>query len=153
MQVTYLEAFLHVHKFKPQGEGSFLRWLRRIAENNLLDAIRELERDKCGLARSHRASDQDSYCALLDELSGTTTSPSSAAGRREVQQIVEEAIQKLPGEYARVLRLHELEGKPGPEIATIVGRSPGAVRMLLCRAKDRLRELLGTGTAYFSDTA
>ena len=31
LQVTYLEAFLRIGQFQPNGEGSFLRWLIRIA--------------------------------------------------------------------------------------------------------------------------
>lgn len=154
MQVTYLEAFLGIRKFKEGSPGSFERWLRRIAENNLLDAIRGLERHHITTNRVRRPNDSDSYADLLDELSGTATSPSQGAKRREIQQIVEDALKKLPNEYERVLRLHELEGKPGPEVAAILGRSHGAVRMLLCRAKDRLRDILASNErAFFSDTA
>ena len=35
LQVTYLEAFLRVDQFQPDGPGSFLAWLTASAENNL----------------------------------------------------------------------------------------------------------------------
>ena len=155
MQVTYLEAFLRIRDFKPTSPDGFSHWLRRIADNNLRDAIRDLEAD--ARRRTPRPTfepgSSDSYVALLDQIAGTTTAPSRAAGRKEIQQIVEDALRKLPPDYERVLRLSELEGKSGLEVATIMERSHGAVRMLLARAKDRLHELLGSSGAFFSDKA
>src|SRR5438876_7034494 len=46
VQVTFMEAFLRMRSFIYAGPGSFLTWLRRIAQNNLRDAIKELERDR-----------------------------------------------------------------------------------------------------------
>ena len=46
MQVTYLEAFLRIGYFSTSGTGSFNAWLARIARNNLLDAVKALERSK-----------------------------------------------------------------------------------------------------------
>src|SRR5687767_13718056 len=46
MQITCLEAFLHIREFVPARPGSFAAWLRRLAENNLRDTVRELQRDK-----------------------------------------------------------------------------------------------------------
>jgi len=152
MQVTYLEAFLRIRQFTPGAPNGFANWLRRIAENNLLDAVKALECDKRGPSRVHRPT-TDSHAALLEQVGGTTTTPSRAAGRREVQQLVEDALRKLPADYEKVLRLCALENKSGEEAATILGRSQGAVRMLLARAKDRLRDVLQCESAYFSDTA
>ncbi len=152
MQVTYLEAFLRIRQFTPTSANGFANWLRRIAENNLLDAVKALECDKRGPSRVHRPT-TDSHAALLEQIGGTTTTPSRTAGRREVQKFVEDALGELPPVYAKVLRLCELEGRSSAEAAAELGRSDGAVRMLLCRAKDRLREVLGSGAAYFSDTA
>src|SRR6185503_11950428 len=46
MQVAYLEAVLHIDRFEPGNGAAFQAWLRRIAENNLRDAVRGLEADK-----------------------------------------------------------------------------------------------------------
>ena len=45
---------------------------------------------------------------------------------------------------------------PGPyasaeDVAAQMNRTPGAVRMLLARARERLRDVLGSGSKYFSD--
>lgn len=152
MQVTYLEAFLRIGDFTAATVPGFRQWLRRIAENNLRDAIRELECDKRG-HKVERSVSEDSHTTLLAKVVGTQSTPSRIASRREIQDFVEDGLQRLPREYAQVVRLCEIEGKTGPEAAAIMQRSHGAIRMLLCRAKDRLREVLISGSAFFSDTA
>jgi RNA polymerase sigma-70 factor (ECF subfamily) len=154
MQVTYLEAFLRIRAFKPSGPGSFVRWLMRIAENNLRDAIKEQQRNKRPpVGRRVEAADQTSYIALIEQLSGSVPTPSRAAGANEIVRSVEKALAELPEDYERVLRQFELEGRSGPEVAQEMGRSHGAIKMLLARARDRLREELGSSTQFFSGPA
>ena len=59
----------------------------------------------------------------------------------------------MPEDYERVLRLHELRGHSIRETADQIGRSEGAVKMLLARARDRLRESLGSASRFFSSGA
>jgi RNA polymerase sigma-70 factor (ECF subfamily) len=153
MQVTYLEAFLRILDFQGRGTEAFRSWLRRIAENNLRDAIRGLERQKRPQNRVANPAGAESYVALVDQLAGTSTTPSRRAAAHEVQEIVESALKDLPPDYERVLRLYELEGRPGREVAVAMERSPGAVKMLLARARDCLREALGSRSRFFSDPA
>ena len=56
MQVTYLEAFLAIRTFQPEGERQFVAWLRRLADHNLQDAIRALSRRKRSAPTPPRAS-------------------------------------------------------------------------------------------------
>ncbi len=153
MQVTYLEAFLRIGDFQPTGPDAFRSWLRRIAENNLRDAIKGLERQKRPHKRVEGLPGAESYTALVDQPAGTTTTPSRRAAAHELQEIVEAALKDLPRDYAEVLRLYELEGRPGREVAAAMGRSSGAVKMLLARARERLRDSLGSGSRFFSDPA
>src|SRR6478609_1387882 len=46
MQVTYLEAVLRLDRFSGGGAAGFLAWLSRLAENNLIDAVRAMESAK-----------------------------------------------------------------------------------------------------------
>jgi RNA polymerase sigma-70 factor (ECF subfamily) len=148
LQVTCLEAFLRIRRFVPAGPGSFLSWLRRIADNNLRDAIRELEREKRPSPgrRVHAGPNDESYASLLDNIVGSTTTISRAASRRELIGVVDEALRKLPADYEQVLRLYELDGLSAPEVGQRMGRSHGAVRMLLARARECLGHTLGSAS-------
>lgn len=145
MQVTYLEAFMQIGRFRPQQAASFEAWLRRIAENNLRDAIRGLERQKLP-PPSRRivpdASDGDSFTGLYDRLVATTSTPSRALARKDVRRVIEAALEKLPLEYAQAVSLYDLQCRPIAEVAAAIGKSAGAVHMLRARAHERLGELL-----------
>ncbi|MCP4593327.1 MAG: sigma-70 family RNA polymerase sigma factor [bacterium] len=152
MQVTYLEAFLQIRRFRPSGSGSFLAWLTRIAENNLRDAVKELGRAKRPqpARRVNPPGGDDSAVALLDALGVTTTTPSRQAARGEAGRMIDAALEHLPPDYAEVLRLYDLQACPAVEVAATMGRSTGAVFMLRVRAHDRLRDLLGPGSDFFT---
>jgi RNA polymerase sigma factor (sigma-70 family) len=89
-------------------------------------------------------------CRGLVELVAGDDSPIRAAGQSETERLLELALRQLPDDYQRVLRLYDLEGLTGPEVARRMGRSHGAVKMLVARARDRLGELLGSGSKFFS---
>jgi RNA polymerase sigma-70 factor (ECF subfamily) len=152
MQVTYLEAFLRIRQFKPSGPGSFAAWLMRIAENNLRDAVRELERAKRPdpRRRAEVTSDQDSCLALVEMIGYTSTTPSRDVARSEAVRMLESSLRALPADYEQVLRLYDLSGRPVDEVAAALGRSPGAVHMLRARAQERLREVMGTYSQFFT---
>ena len=100
-----------------------------------------------------RPAGDDSYITLLEVLGRTSTTPSRHAARREIADIVRSALDKLPADYARAVRLYDLEGRSSEEVAATLGRSVGAVHMLRARAHDRLCELLGSESKFFSDKA
>ncbi len=155
MQVTYLEAFLHIDQLTARDSASFLTWLTRIAENALRDAVRGLTRQKRPdpARRVESAPGVDSYVGLLECLGVTTTTPSREAARRDAAAILETAVAKLPEDYKTAVRLYDLEGRSVAEVAAGMGRSVGAVHMLRARAHDRLRQELGTASQFFSGSA
>jgi len=154
LQVTCLEAFLRIRTFLPTSEGAFGAWLRRVAENNLRDAIRELERDKRPPPgkRADWPTGDDSYVAMVDRMSAATSTASRVMARGEVKTAIDGALAQLPEDYATALRLYELDGLTGPEVAERMGRSHGAVRMLLARARERLAEVIGTDDRFYSNS-
>lgn len=153
MQVTYLEAYLRIGSFTPDHEGAFAGWLGRIAENNLRDAVRGLERAK----RPPRdkqvtpSADADSCVCLLANLGGSMTTPSRGAARQEAQAIVDALIDQLPPDYQTVVRRYDIAGQSAEQIAESMGRSRAAVHMLRARALDRLRTLIGGEDRFFTD--
>lgn len=156
MQVAYMEAFLHIHQLTARDERSFVAWLTRIAENALRDAVRGLTRDKRpDPARrisytAAGAGDSRSHVALLELLGVTTSTPSRVAAVNEAAMSIEAALERLPRDYATVVRLYDLEGLSPAEVAARMNRSVGAVHMLRGRAHDRLREEMGGVSRFFS---
>lgn len=155
MQVTYLEAFLNLDQSTAPNEAAFVGWLRRIAENNLRDAIKELQRKKRPnpIRRVHAQNTDQSYIALVEHLGMTTTTPSRHAAQHEACHIIDKVVDRLPGDYATVIRMYDLQGRSISEVAAEMKRSTGAVHMLRARAHDRLRSLLGAESEFFTYAA
>lgn len=149
MQVTYLEAFLRIHAFAPVDLDGFRAWVRRIALNNLQDAVRELSREKRRPKGRRIALGSTGESALdLAELMQSPATASSVVSLEESKQLLDAALKQLPPDYERVLRLCDLEGQTGAQAAAAMGRSHGAIKMLIARARERLREMLGTQSRY-----
>jgi RNA polymerase sigma-70 factor (ECF subfamily) len=154
MQVTYLEAFLQIARYDPDRSEPFRAWFQRIAENNLRDAIRGLQRQKRPQpANRVVAAPGSASSALCEELGITTTTPSRHAAQEEREGRLDAALDALPDDYGRVVRLYDLQGMPIAEVSRQMGRTTGAVHMLRARAHDRLRQLLGPSAAWFGTSA
>lgn len=154
LQVTYLEAAQRIETVSPISMNAFVTWFRRIAENNLRDAIRGLDRLKRGGGRSPAFAHPDgSYAGLLVNLSAAGSTPSAHMAKNEAVERLKSAIELLPLDYLEVTRRFDLQGETVQEVARQLSRSEGAVYMLRARAHDRLRELMGAPADFFSDCA
>lgn len=155
MQVTYLEAFMQIGSFRPDRADAFTAWLRRIAENNLRDAIRGLERQKQPQPsrRVEAGVTTDSFVCLYEHLAATSATPSRIVAKEDTKRLLEAAIARLPDDYAATVRMYDLEGRPIAEVCKAMNRSAGAVHMLRARAHDRLCELLGSASNWFGSRA
>ncbi len=155
MQVTYLEVVTRLETFVGGGASGFLAWMSRLAENNLIDAIRMLTADKRPDPKKRVGatpiSDEDSSAfALIDMIGVTVTTPSEGVRDNEIREILNRVLMRLPPDYATVIRLYDLQGRSVTEVAAELNRSEGAVYMLRARAHDRLRELLPGESRFFS---
>jgi len=155
MQVAFLEAFLHIDQLNADDDAGFAKWLCRIAENSLRDAIKELSRKKRPppARQSVRGHQGDSYDLLIDQLVLNESTPSRGAARGEARKLLDAAVARLPDDYGSVVQLYDLEGLTVAEVASRLGRSEGAVYMLRARAHECLRSLLGSSTHFFSEGA
>lgn len=77
----------------------------------------------------------------LDVLPAEPAAPDREAGDDALWQ----AVQALPVDQREAVVLFYYEDLPTEEIARIVGTSPGAVRVRLSRAREKLRSILKEG--------
>lgn len=155
MQVTYLEAFLEIKRYDPDRSEPFRAWLQRIASNNLRDAIRGLQRQKRPQPanRVDLGHGADSMSELYAHLGVTTTTPSRNATDEERTTHLNAALDSLPEDYGRVVRMYDLQAMSIADVARRMGRSAGAVHMLRARAHDRLRQIIGSESGWFGTSA
>jgi RNA polymerase sigma-70 factor (ECF subfamily) len=75
-------------------------------------------------------------------LAASMTTPSAAFSRDQRQLLVLAAMDTLPEDQREALRLRYLVGLPSKEIAQKLGKTDGAVRVMLSRSLAKLQELL-----------
>ena len=153
VQQTYADVIAHIGQFLSDSEPAFTSWLVTIARRNLTDALKGLKAEKRGGDRRpvQPRTSEESFAALYEVLSSGGTTPSGKVARGEAKTALERAIDALPEVYARVVRMYDLECRPVQEVAQALERSQGAVFMLRARAHDRLHEIMGHTSRYFSD--
>ncbi|MEK6675978.1 MAG: hypothetical protein AABZ47_10035 [Planctomycetota bacterium] len=156
LQVTYIEGCLRIGTLEERTIEGLLRWLKVVAENNLKDAIRALNAARRPPRKKHvGASLEESAATFLAEFVGSDTTPTYGARRSEIADLLERALSGMPPDYQRAIRFYDLQGGSIVDVAAAFEppRSTGAVHMLRARAFDRLRELLGDTSRFFSGTA
>lgn len=145
LQVTFIDVIVNINRFESRGEGAFLAWITRLAENNLRDAVRGLERKKRqppGHKLTGAHGSEESYTALINTLSSGGKTPTRIAREDEATRHIEAALGDLPPDYAKAVRLYDLQCMSIQEVAADMDRSQGAVHMLRARGHERLREIL-----------
>jgi RNA polymerase sigma-70 factor (ECF subfamily) len=117
--------------------GSFAGWLFAIA-HNVVANDRSRRRPEVPLHAAGTAGDNHYH---LDRADPAPT-PEEAAIRSEAGEALRDLLAQLPDGQRSVVELR-LAGLTGAEVATALGRSAGAVKMLQFRALTRLRKVLG----------
>ena len=129
--------------FTYTDEGDFTRWLSRITENRLRDNLEKMNAAKRDVRReipltNDRGDGQQSGVWPVEPL--YTVTPSVEFEKHEQLDRLERAMETLKPEYKEVVLLTKIEGLSHKQAADRLGKSPDAVRMLLCRAMAALSE-------------
>jgi RNA polymerase sigma-70 factor (ECF subfamily) len=144
VQETFLKAHRQFADFAGRSEPELMAWLRRILVRTLADQARYHRSPGRNVRRqvSLEAILEQAGGAAQDALADSLPSPSSLAVRRERTVLLADALEKLPADYREVFVLRNIEHVSFDEIATRMGRSAGATRVLWTRAMQRLSQLL-----------
>jgi RNA polymerase sigma-70 factor (ECF subfamily) len=148
VQDALVQALAGLENFTYKNEGDFLRWLSKIAENKLHDILDKFHADKRDIRREIpfkkiEANTEGGSFGIDGPLQ--TTTPSVLFSRKEQLDRLESAIDQLKPEYREVIFLSRIERLSHEEIAVKMGKSKGAVAMLLSRA------LVALTAAYEND--
>lgn len=133
-QEAFIKAFSSINRFK--GNSAFFTWLYRIGVNTALSHLKR-NRFRRFFSLEH-IQDEGSNAQVLETLAAKHKSEKGAL-LSELQEKLNEAMQKLSPKHRTVVVLFEIEGLSHQEIADIVGCSVGTVRSRLHYAKQQLQ--------------
>ena len=154
VQLVYSQAFRGIREFEVRGDGCWISWLKAISDNRIRDALRaERAKKRGGDFRQLISVGKEGSPfveSLVGEYATTTATPSREVARGEAIKAIQVAIAGLPEENREVVQLRYFEDCPVDEIARRLDKSPGAVRGLLDRSKQKIRESLQSASRYLS---
>jgi len=133
-QETFIKAHQAIKSFK--GGSSFYTWLYRIAVNKTINFLKQ-RRNRTHLSLNDLDVNAESDPDLVAFVSDKT--PRREAGLAELQEKLNEAMQKLSEDHRLVVTLHDVQGVPHEEIAKIMECNIGTVRSRLFYARQQLQ--------------
>jgi|UniRef100_UPI00404A09D2 RNA polymerase sigma-70 factor, ECF subfamily len=137
-QDAFIKAFQSINRF--QGQSSFFTWLYRIAVNSTLTHLRK---NKLRTFFSlEKVDENDRHSAEVIEALTDNSGVERDTFIKELQERLNEAMQKLSIKHRTVVTLFEIDGLGHQEIAEIMNCSVGTVRSRLHYAKQQLQSEL-----------
>ncbi len=141
-QEVFMDIYRKIDEFR--GDASLLTWIYRIAVNRCMDHIRMKSRKKRNLFAFHSKDNEE-----LERLQiPTHHHPHAQLEMKEDEQILNQAIQKLPERQRIAFTLAKIDGMKQDEVASVMETTVSSVESLLIRAKKSLKNDL---IEYFKD--
>ena len=133
VQAAYGRAFTSLRDFR--GESGICTWLSRIVLNEALGRRRRQN-------TVNHISMQDQQGSQSLSLVDKQPDPERMLAQREIQRLLEQAIDHLPQKFRMVLVMRTIDGMSVEETAALLGIRPETVKTRLHRARALLKARL-----------
>ncbi len=132
---TFLNALEAIHRYEMRGVP-FLAWLLRIAYN---------------LTVNHKKVRKNGTAPLPEtvQVEGTLYSPEASCEAKADGERVWEGVRRLRGNQRQVIVMRFIDGLNYSDIAKVLGKSVGAVRVIQYRALCALRKRLEDNVGHY----
>jgi len=134
VQETWVRAFTHLESFR--GDSSLATWLARIAMNEALGRLRRARPSVELNALPPGALEAQ----IIQFPLAASEDPEKTMAQREIQHVVEHAIDDLPEAFRIVFITRVIEGMNVEETAELLDLKPETVKTRLHCARTMLRE-------------
>lgn len=136
-QEVFIKAFQSIKRFR--GRAAFFTWLYRIAVNTSITFIKKSKKQRF---IHYESIDETMVSGEILEFLTAKTKTEKGALLNELQEKLNDALQKLSPKHRLAIILHEIEGMNHKAIAEIMKTSEGTVRSRLHYAKKQLQVYL-----------
>lgn len=137
VQETYVRAWFALAQFR--GPTGFAGWLCRIATNEALMRRRRIARRWTLIGST---GDEAAAAARPEEVPSAAPGPAAQLHERQIRQLLEAAIDKLPDGCRDAFVLREVEQMTVAETASCLGIEESAVKTRVHRARKLLQRSL-----------
>ena len=120
-------------RYQPRPAAKFSTWLYTVAHNLCIEKLRKGKRS---IQISFYTADGEKAPEFPDLSPG----PAETAAGREMAGVVRGAVERLPFQYRTAILLREYENLEYVQIAEVMGVTLAAVKTLIFRGREKLRE-------------
>jgi len=145
-QDALVRAFTAIKKFR--GESSFSTWLYRITMNVCTDFLRKRNKAVVVSLEQGAAGDENSNAVQLPEKS---PGPDELAEKKQLKEMVKQAMDLLSVEHRQVLILRDLMDLTYKDIANTLNVNEGTIKSRINRARDALKQVIIEREELFKD--
>jgi RNA polymerase sigma-70 factor, ECF subfamily len=136
VQNAYWKASRHIGQF--QQDSKFSTWMMRIVVNQCLMRLRQTRRAKFLFLDDTLIGEERGTLELIDQC----LTPEAELGGKELRDILQREISRIPPLLRNVFVLRDVKELPMPEVAEKLGISVAAAKSRLLRARLELRQRL-----------
>ncbi len=129
-------------------------WLCYLIDRRVVDAHRRFNAQKRAAQQEVRMQTPDASQGggVIDMLVASITSPSMAFSRKQKESRLWQALRSLPEDQQQALTMRYVQNLSSKDIAKQLGKSDGAIRVMLTRSTKKLEQIMSEGSDSTSNT-
>lgn len=135
VQDAFTKIYINADKYEAQSGAKFSSWAYRILLNTAFTRYQKLVKEG------------QRFSAIDPEFEQFIGDTKEHSGFEEKRDGIERILERLPGHFAQVLRLHYLERWSQEDIADKTGENTGTIKARIHRAKAAFRKESRDGEA------
>ncbi|MCA9354218.1 MAG: RNA polymerase sigma factor [Candidatus Kaiserbacteria bacterium] len=128
VQDAFTKIYINADKYEPQSGAKFSSWAYRILLNTAFTRYQKLVKER------------ERFQAIDPEYEQMYGEWAEHSGFEEKRDGIERILERLPGHFALVLRLHYLERWSHQDIAEHTGENTGTIKARIHRAKAAFKK-------------
>jgi len=137
-QEIFVKVYLALDRY--DSKYQFSTWLFRIAQNSAIDALRKKSVSEVSLSRPT----EEEPSGKEREFADGGVSPERALKNKQLGAAIDQAVENLPRDYRELIQLRHFAELSYEEIATMKKLPLGTVKNKLFRARNLLKDALGS---------
>ena len=148
-QETFVKAYIHAEKYRTIAR--FSTWLYTIATNLVRNRVRNAKRRPAMVslwAEPSGGDDDGKWMELRDD----TQRPDFNMEQSNLNEVIQGAIEKIPGKYRPAFVLREINDLSYEEIAAVTGLKLGTVRSRINRGRAHFKKMVAPFVAKDFET-
>jgi len=140
-QEVFIKMYRTLSSYDPD-KGAFTTWITTMTRNLLVDHFRKTKQDRATDSLDAGLGEEEDSATLGDRIPDSAPTADDRIQRRETQEMVQKAIQKLSPELREAVILRDLQDMDYKEIAQALKVPEGTVKSRINRGRMELAKVL-----------